>query len=233
MSGRAIVLPRLCKIDAITIDVCRDETHTLTNQVTDHPVEEGFNISDHSRPEPDTVTLSCFVSNTPLSLQQQTRAVQEGSVSFNTTSQQAVAIGAVNGRADDTFKKLKKLRDEGTLIAVVTTLRTYGLTSTQGMAIQSLSISRTSKNYDGLEFVVTLRQIRIVKNKQTTDRQSKDRRVPKKKNKGAQTPKTDEVETSAALKLTESQTAKDMAKSDNPVIGGLGRFITGAGAGPQ
>lgn len=208
--ARAVVMskPRLCQIDTITIDAVKEETHTLANTVTDHPVEEGFNVSDHSRPEPDVVTLQCFISNTPLSQEQQTRAVQEGSVQFETTAVQSgtnvggtvvggTEIGAIDGRGIDAFKKIKKLRDEGTLIKVVTTLKTYGGTPTEGMTIQSLTIPRTSKNYDGLEFSVTLKQIRIVRNRQTTDVKPKEKQVEKKKHQGATTTQEETPESTA------------------------------------
>jgi hypothetical protein len=203
MATRAVVMtkPRLCKVDSIEIDACMEETHTLNNTVTDHPVEQGFNISDHVRPEPDVVTLRCFISNTPLSTEQQTRAVQEGSVQFTTTSQQDVEIGAIDGRGADAFKKLKKLRDEGTLIKLVTTLKEYGNSSTEGMVVQSITVPRTTKNYDGLEFSITLKQIRIVKNRQTQDTQKvKDKRTPQKKHQGSKTTQ-EEVPESTAHKL--------------------------------
>lgn len=191
MADRAVAMVRrFCKIaDTIEIDSCKEETHTLSNTVTDHPVEEGYNITDHVRPDPDMVTLTCFISNTPLSLEQVSRSVREGSVEFQTSSSEDVAIGDAKGRGNTAYEKLKKLRREGTLISVVTSLCTYGVSSTEGMAIQSISIPRTSKNYDGLEFSITLKQVRIVKNRQTRDSQPREKNTTKKQKKGAQTPK--------------------------------------------
>lgn len=184
--ARAVVLKRMVtKIDVIEIDSCLDETHTMDNTVTDHPVEEGFNISDHSRPNPDKVTLRCFVSNTPLSADQRTRAVRQGDIDFETSAAQGVEIGAVDGRGNDAYRKLAKLRQEGTLVEVVTSLKTYGTTATEGMTIESISIPRTRQNYDGLEFSISLKQIRIVRNRSTT--QQVDKRTRKKKKEGAKT----------------------------------------------
>lgn len=233
-ANQAVVMskPRLCAIDVITIDACMEETHQLTNTVTDHPVEQGVNISDHSRPDPDIVTLHCFISNTPLSQEQQTRAVQEGSVQFQTTAQQAVAIGAIDGRGADAFRKLKQLRDNGTLIKVVTTLKTYGGSATEGMEIQSLTITRTTKNYDGLEFVIVLKQVKIVTNRQTTDIVPKDRRTSTKKHQGAKTGADSTNDNSALFNGANSQTTKNMANSTNPIVSGLGKFGVALGAGP-
>ncbi len=171
MSQRAVIF--VAAVDVIEIDSVLDESHTLTSTVTDHPVENGFNISDHSRPDPDTVSLRCFVSNTPLSAEQQSRAVREGDYQFQTSSLQDVPIGAVGSRGDSAYQKLKQLRATGALVKVVTSLTTYKTSDTEGMTITSISIPRTLQNYDGLEFTLALKQIRIVKNRSTTDQKQK------------------------------------------------------------
>lgn len=222
MADRAVVKPIQCKIgDAITVDSCLDETHSLDNEVTDHEVEEGFNITDHSRPKPDVVTLRCFVTNTPNSLEQMKLAVNEGSSGESTDE-----IKAVPGRGNDIFKKLKKLRDTGELVTLVTTLKTYTATSTEGMIVQSISIPRTASTFNGLEFSVTFKQIRIVKNKQTRDTQSKDTRTGQKNKTGSQpTKKTDEAPEKE--KSIGAAAADSMAGADNSTISAVGRAIGG------
>lgn len=180
--ARAIILRKAVKVevgDLIDIDSCLDETHTMTNTVTDNPVEEGFNVTDHSRPDPDVVTLRCFVSNTPFSTDQVKTAQRSGDVDFETTAPETI-----EGRGKNAFDKLKKMRDDGAIISVVTTLRNYTVSSTEGMMIQNLTIPRTRQNYDGLEFSVTLKQIRIVRNRSTTDVRAKDKRARQKKKDG-------------------------------------------------
>ena len=64
-----VIVPRHpfdTKIGDIVIDASITETHVLENEITDHPVEQGANISDHSRPLPDSFTMECVVSNTPI-----------------------------------------------------------------------------------------------------------------------------------------------------------------------
>lgn len=238
--ARAVVVSqkgrgKLCSVDVVTIDATMDETHDLANTVTDHPVEEGSPISDHSRPEPDRVTLRCFISNTPLSTEQQQRAIQEGVFKFQTTAARAVEIGAVDGRGAQAFAALKKLRDEGTLVKVVTTLKTYAVSSSEGMIVEHLTVPRTLQDYDGLAFTIVLKQIRIVRNRQTRQRVSNDRRVGAKTKRGAQTTNKAQAsnDNSALFNATNSQTAKNMAKSDNPLVGAVGRFGVSLGAGPQ
>lgn len=186
MADKAVVIvKRFTKIATIEIDSCLEETHTLANTITDHPVESGFNVTDHSRPNPDLVTLKCFVSNTPLSAAQKDRSQRAGDVAPDPDGTlDPFEIKGVEGRGDKAFRDLKKLRDEGTLITVVTTLRTYESSATEGMMIESISIPRTTKNFEGLEFSISLKQIRIVTNKQTADRRPKKKNTQKKEEKG-------------------------------------------------
>lgn len=189
-TSRAILLRRVAaKIDTIEVDSCLEESHTLNNTSTDNPVEKGFDVTDHVRPDPDLVNLRCFVSNVPLSANQEKRAVRQGGVQFDTTAPQATL-----SRGDDTFRKLKQLRDEGTMIKVITSLKTYGVSSSEGMVITGLTINRTRETIDGLEWAMQLKQIHIVENRSTVDVRAKDKRTPKKKKEGAKTPKPEDTD---------------------------------------
>jgi hypothetical protein len=203
--------------DVVEVDACIDETHQFSNTLTDHPVEEGFNITDHSRPDPDVVTLRCFVSNTPLNPEQQTRTIRSGSSEFQTTARAGVRLHAADGRGQSEFAKLLKMRNEGQLVKVATTLKTYESNDRGGMAIQSLNVSRTSKNYDGLEFSVTLKQVRIVKNKSTSDKKRKDTRKGQKKKEGSKVTKDPNSEDTKAWKFAETG-----SESNNPLAKSLG-----------
>jgi hypothetical protein len=55
-------------IGTIWIDVSLSETHSLSADVTEHPVEDGVNITDHVRPQPRTVQVEGLVTNHPTEL---------------------------------------------------------------------------------------------------------------------------------------------------------------------
>lgn len=238
MAERAVVVPKTKVVtigedaansSAIEIDACMEETHSATNTITKHPVEKKRDMADHIRPETDTVTLNCFVSNTPLSREQKLRSVKSMGVEFQTTAAAEARpqdIGSFEGRGAQTYQKLMKLRESGALVKVITTLKTYGVTATEGLAIQSISVPRNRQNYDGLEFTITFELIRIVRNKQTQQVETRrPARQPKVKT-GAQVPQSTERKKTAALRLTEqSGIADDMAKSANPTISSLGGSI--------
>ena len=48
------------------VGVTLSESHNATNEVTEFPVEEGANISDHVRPGLKTVSLEVLITNTPI-----------------------------------------------------------------------------------------------------------------------------------------------------------------------
>ncbi len=62
----AYLLPDDGSSRIITFDVIENELHETVAEVTDHPVETGINIADHVRPLPDRLSLTGYVSNTPI-----------------------------------------------------------------------------------------------------------------------------------------------------------------------
>lgn len=47
-------------------DVTTEEQHHLKAEITESPVEEGINVTDNVRPAADTLSLTCFISNAPI-----------------------------------------------------------------------------------------------------------------------------------------------------------------------
>lgn len=162
---------------SIGLDVVPSENHVISSTITDHPVEEGSNISDHARPDPDRLTLECIISNTPL---------PPLSVDWN--------------RAQNSWVALRKLRDAGSLVTVLTTLGRY-----ESMEIEQVSVTRDAPSYNALAFTVSFKKIRIVQNRLTSVRVSKQKNVSSRVKTGSQTPEEpDEVEKSAGAKLLDA-----------------------------
>lgn len=53
---------------AIEFDATTAENVVLTAQVSEHPVEEGINISDHVRQNPTRLSMECVITNTPINI---------------------------------------------------------------------------------------------------------------------------------------------------------------------
>lgn len=51
--------------DAAIFDVVTTETHESILSITSHPVEEGSDVTDHARLEPERITVEGYVTNVP------------------------------------------------------------------------------------------------------------------------------------------------------------------------
>ncbi len=126
--------------DSVEFDASVDEDHTGENEVTDFPVEEGANVTDHSRPKPRLLTVHGFITGTPVSLLNIATPP-----SFKAT------------RGKDAWHKMEKWRTEGTRISIVTTLVAY-----TSVLITRLSVPRKASNSDGIEFTISFKELRTV-----------------------------------------------------------------------
>lgn len=117
-------------IGSLTIEATLSENHEARSQVTQQPVELGSNISDHIINEPDRVSITGFISNTPVA-------------------------GGFSNRAQDAFEALYAIRDAKELVTVVTGYRVYN-----NMAISSISIPRDQFTGESIRFTVELIEVR-------------------------------------------------------------------------
>lgn len=166
-------------VDVVTVDACVSESHLRANTVTDHPVEEGAPISDHSRPEAARVQLECVVSNTPLG----------GAAGYD------YAAGF--------WQRLEDLSDTPRLIDVATVRKRY-----TSMAIENVSSPVDVQSSQALKFTVALKHVRIVKNKLTRTVRAKDPRAQSKKKMGTVMSFELEDNRTTAAKLYDTMTGK-------------------------
>lgn len=136
-------------IGEITLDASVREVHELNGIVTEHPVEEGIDVTDHYRVEPRTLIIEGKISNTPLS----TGFPLETAIS---------AIGAIINQDEqpstNAFKEFERYFDDSVIISIKTSLKNY-----ESVVLTSLSVDRSNKNADSLDFSATAREIKIVK----------------------------------------------------------------------
>lgn len=207
---------------AIAADAVVSETHTRSNTVTDHPVEEGVNVSDHSRPEPDTLQVEMYISDTPTSLEQTQRAqkfMQQAGLNAGATTQGNSQISEVPGYSRAVRDRLDQYRLQATLLTVTTAIKTY-----TSMVVQSISETRTAKDAEAFHATVTFKFIRVVQNKLTRRVVSKDGRVGNKAKTGNKTTQQNSVEQSQLDKGYENAKGKSG-------INAAGAFISGVFGG--
>lgn len=202
---------RPTKIESIALDAALREVHSGEVEVTEHPVEQGSNITDHTRPKPDRLTIDAIVSNTPINTTQRTRVVEAFGVSFVSSSLEDSRQGAA-GYAETAYAKLVELKDKGSPITVVTQIRTY-----DDMILISLSVPRDSKTGDALLFTASFQRVILVKNKLTRKVVSRDPKVQPKNKTGKQAPKTDtSASKKSILKTLDNSTGRGLSKLLTP-----------------
>jgi len=166
-------------IGTVQLDASVSETHEARVEVTEHPVEQGVNISDHARPLPRSLRIEGLVSNYPLpDPSAPLNARIYGSTQFNSRSD-------ISGnRAEEAYSELIRLKDSAELITVVTAIQTY-----ENMLITDLNIPRDGTSGDSLRFSLNLKQVSVV-NSRTVDQPVSEDKPKKKKSIGNVNSKT-------------------------------------------
>lgn len=223
----------------VEVDAVLTETHTLSASVTTRPVETGVDPADHIRTQPQRLTATGMISNTPIKPPKGITGAQSSLVldipekpfaalvarPFSTLTEDKPARSATVlqftsefDRVTDTWKLFELLNQTGQLVDIDTTLKTYA-----GMAIETLSTIRDAQRGNVLEFNFSAVQVRRVSSTTTEapERTPKEARSQAPKNRGKQQP-TEEAEPtrkrSILAGLTDSQ-------SSAPPNGAITRII--------
>lgn len=138
----------------VTFDASINATHAGSNEVTDYPIEDGANNSDHSRAKPRTLSLTAIISNTPATL---------GSVADIGVSPTERATRGKRG-----WEILEKWRQRGMFVRIKTEWFVYS-----NMMIMDVSTVRKPENSDGVEFDISFKQI-FVATSQTASKPIRD-----------------------------------------------------------
>jgi hypothetical protein len=151
---------------SLTFDATVRDSHEATATITEHPIEEGANISDHVRKDLDRVTLSIVVSNTPIVSPADHNDGVAGTVqSVQLTgpdgqelarAQVLVFDGGVT-RVRSVYEELLDLLETGTRVNLLTSLRDY-----EGMAVKRVSPIREAQSGDALVATVELQELQVV-----------------------------------------------------------------------
>jgi|SRR5690606_8710692 len=118
------------RIDTIELDATITEEHRFVARVTNFPLEDGQYISDHVINEPDYVSISGVVSDTP----------------FNFLSQ--------GNRSIEAFNNLIQIHKEKRIITIVTGIKVY-----QNMIMTVLDVPRSIKTGQSLTFNLEFQKV--------------------------------------------------------------------------
>jgi hypothetical protein len=134
--------------DPIVLDASVREVHSVSGQVSEHPVEKGIDIVDHYRVLPRGIEIEGIVTNTPI-----VKGIP-GATLVNSV------VGLIQGDTDpasNAWNELQRFFDDAVVVVITTSLRTY-----ENMVITDLSVTRNTKQAQGIFFVATAREVRFV-----------------------------------------------------------------------
>jgi hypothetical protein len=153
---RAPVLYNSTGMASLTLNASLSQSHEYSCDVTQHPVEEGIDITDHVRIKPITLTINGVVSANPLGVEAETIDAE-----INAWAILESMVGQV--------------------FEVDTSLRRY-----KNMVLRRAAVSREAGGGDGIEPQLELVEIRIVQQQTTTLPPEQVKTTPQKANAPAQ-----------------------------------------------
>lgn len=139
-------------IGGISVQVTVEETHTDNLQITENPVEEGAEITDHSFKKPPEIVLRCGWSNSTIS-----------GIVGSVQSLFSGGFPTPGGFVGAVYSQLIALQESRVPFTVLTSIRQYS-----NMLISSISLTRDKKTSQVLMVAVTCRQVIIVSTQSAT-----------------------------------------------------------------
>ena len=144
-------------IGTLELDAMISETHEIQNDISQFPIEDGGNISDHFQRNPRRITIEGFVTNTPVKLFG-VLDLSGFTSPFEDNVQMALEyLEKISGRP----KNIDQSYPDPELVTIVTGLKVY-----QNMMIERLTIPRDRTTGQALRFLCELVEVRTV-NSQT------------------------------------------------------------------
>lgn len=139
-------------VDVLVFDAVTRESPTFAAVATEHPVEEGADVSDHVRPKPVEVTLEVTLTDYPLS---------SAGRGINGDSKAVVGGGIGTtpfvGRSESALGILQRLKDTGAKVIIESGVRTY-----TGMVLTSIAAPRDRARYGAVKATLQFRQLLTV-----------------------------------------------------------------------
>lgn len=123
--------------ESIVFDADFNEQPTHAGELTDHPVEEGVDISDHFQRMPDELSMTAYVTNSPL----------QGTV--------------VRNRDYQAYLRLLEILDAGEPVTIIGRLRPYN-----NMVLTSMVPTFEPDDSQAISFDLTFREVVVVRTEQ-------------------------------------------------------------------
>ena len=171
-------------IGSFTANVVFSERHFDEMEITDHPVEQGAQISDHAFKRPAEVVIECAWSNSPV--RSDVLSGLAGAVTGTVTGAAALFTGTSQDEVRDVYRRLLELQQSAQRFDVFTGKRAY-----TDMLLKSLVVETDKETENVLRVTATCRQVliatvRLVQISAPPDQQADPQSTMSSVNKGVQ-----------------------------------------------
>jgi len=157
-----LALPASVKIGDIEVQTSLEEIYHDTLQITEHPVEAGASITDHSFKRPSDLLLRCGWSNSNL------KAIL-GAI-------ESIFTGGTMSKSDyvtGVYSQLLKLQQDRVPASITTTLRQY-----DNMLLAGIGVTRDQRTSQILLVEATFREVILVSTQSTSLPAKEDQASP-------------------------------------------------------
>jgi len=138
------------RISNIVVDASVRESHESEAKITDNPIEEGADVTDHVRIMPKRLTMDGVISDTPITL-----AVISNVSGLIGTITDYTESRSLSQEAHDRLLALQETREP---ITIVTGLRVY-----ENMLIERLTVPRDANTANAIHFMAVFREIQVAR----------------------------------------------------------------------
>lgn len=138
--GRAM---RPVSVAGIEFDALISENRSLTADTPEYPIETGFVVSDSVILKPQVLSMTLFLTDTPISWRRR--------------------LGSGQGRVQYVIDRLEEAYFKRELVTVVTSDKTY-----TNMAITGITIAKSAETGYAREIPITFKEVRVTKSATTT-----------------------------------------------------------------
>lgn len=153
----SVFTPNYVQIGDVCVSCTISESLKLTVDVTEHPVEKGSNISDHSRSKLIVLDIEGIFSNLVATIDQKTRQDNFSGVDFSVLSGATTAPAGSPGFSQAARQYLRGLHSNPRTITIITPDDTY-----ENMVATSIILPRLKEMGDGQKFTASFKEFKAV-----------------------------------------------------------------------
>lgn len=143
------------KIGTLEIDAVLSESHEYDTTITDYPVEDGYDVTDHIQPQPEKITIEGVTTLTPFYDDNSLIEREDTSDRVQNTYNTLLEFLGFTPPKQANIEVNKRFIPQ--VVDVVTGLKTY-----TNMACRSLRVPVTNKSNNALYYTIVLQKIKKV-----------------------------------------------------------------------